>query len=250
VLLALSTASGNLNALPALARSLPQGELFHRQVIGVRTRIASDHSPALTGCDARGLPLTTHHGHAHLLSLDLDDDGHIDHILIWAPDGLSPSDLLAIRAARTTFTRGGVGPLQLAWAGSGNQAEMLLLGQPLGDALQRTIGTSSTWMSVTPFVAPRHLKSRGRNTLEGQVRAELCSRGFVEPAEIRVIDPRTDDRARRQRHHIRIRRFGAPPAVDAAFSLELVFAEPVAGPLSLGYGSHFGLGRFECLPPS
>jgi len=248
VLLALSSRSGNLHALPTLARSLPQGELFHRKMVGIRSRIGSGHSPVLTGCDEEGRPLATHHGHAHVLSLDLDDDGHIDHLLIWAPAGLDDTDLLAIRAARSTHTRGGVGPLRLGWAGCGETSDMARLGHPLGTALRKVVGSSSVWTNVTPFVAPRHLKQRGPNSLAGQIHAELATRGVTVSVEVRVIDARIDDRARRQRHHVRMRRHGAPPPIDAAFTLELVFSEPVVGPLCLGYGSHFGLGRFECVP--
>jgi hypothetical protein len=35
------------------------------------------------------------------------------------------------------------------------------------------------------------------------------------------------------------------PPVDCGFALRLRFAEPVRGPLCLGYGSHFGLGLFQ-----
>jgi CRISPR-associated protein Csb2 len=32
--------------------------------------------------------------------------------------------------------------------------------------------------------------------------------------------------------------------VDAGYALRLRFAEPIRGPLSLGYAAHFGLGLF------
>jgi CRISPR-associated protein Csb2 len=47
------------------------------------------------------------------------------------------------------------------------------------------------------------------------------------------------------RHYVRRRqRGGGPPAVDVGYALRLRFAEPVQGPLTLGYASHFGLGLF------
>ena len=243
----LSTASGNPHALPILARSLPQGEMLHRQVVGARTRIAgAGHSPVLTGCDETGRALSGQHRHGHVLSLDLNADGHVDHLMIWAPDGFDAADLQAIKATRATFIRGGVEPLRLGWVGCGERVDMTSLSHPLGEAMKRVVGESRTWVSVTPFVAPRYLKARGANTLEGQVRSELSSRGIAAPVEVIFLDPREDNRARQQRHHVRVRRFGNAPPVNAAFTLQLVFAEPVAGPLCLGYGSHFGLGRFEC----
>jgi CRISPR-associated protein Csb2 len=245
VLLSLATQSGNLHALPMVRRSLPQGELLHRQLVGLRARIATRHSPVLTGCDDTGMPLAGQHRHLHVLSLDLDGDGHIDHVLLWAEDGFDAVDLRAISTLRTTFTKGGVGPIRIGWAGSGTRATMMALAQPFGDSIRRVVGSSMNWVSASPFVAPRYLKASGRNTIEGQVRAELASRGIEIPVKVQVIDATSDDRARQQRHFVRSRGRGPQPPVDAAFTLRLSFAEPVEGPLCLGYSSHFGLGRFE-----
>ena len=52
------------------------------------------------------------------------------------------------------------------------------------------------------------------------------------------------DLARRLRHYVRARRRASPPPVDAGHVLQLNFADPVRGPLALGYASHFGLGLF------
>jgi CRISPR-associated protein Csb2 len=57
------------------------------------------------------------------------------------------------------------------------------------------------------------------------------------------IDPSL---TRELRHFVRRRaRGGRPPHVDAGFGLRLQFAEPVRGPLLLGYAAHYGLGLFE-----
>lgn len=246
VLLSLSSRSGNDHALPTLARSLPQGEMLHRQMVAARLRLAPDeHSQVLTGCDETGAALRGAHRHAHVLSLDLDEDGHIDHLMVWAPDGLDALDQRALRLTRGTHTKGGVGSLRLAWAGAGERDDFDRLAPPYGTALDRTLGRGRTWISATPFVPPRHLKTRGANTLEGQLRAELASRALPPAKTIEVCDPRHDDHARRLRHHVRVRRHGGAPPVNIGFTLQLTFAEDVHGPLCLGYGSHFGLGRFE-----
>ncbi len=246
VLLSLSTQSGNNHALPVLARSLPQGEMLHRQVVAARLRLAPEtHSQILTGCDESGAALRGAHGHAHVLSLDLDEDGHIDHLMVWAPDGMDALDQRALRMGRGTYTKGGVGALRLAWAGAGQRLNFTSFPAPWGEALAHTIGYARHWVSATPFVPPRHLKSRGEHTLEGQVRAELEVRGLPEPLSVEWLDPQHDDHARRLRHHVRVRRFGPAPPVNVGLVLRLSFAEPVAGPICLGYGSHFGLGRFQ-----
>lgn len=116
---------------------------------------------------------------------------------------------------------------------------------------------------------PRFLKPKGRNTLEGQVRAELEVRGLPQPSAVRRLEPsegelvqkrsaypsthttpgRLDrsevELVQRSRHFlVRRGRGGTPPPVDFGFMLELEFPEPLEGPLALGYGSHFGLGLF------
>lgn len=246
VLLSLTTQSGNNHALPVPARSLPQGEMLHRQMVAARMRLApNEHSRVLTGCDESGAALRGAHGHAHVLSLDLDDDGHIDHLLVWAPDGLDALDQRALRMTRGTYTKGGVGALRLAWAGAGRHDDLHRFPAPFGHALARTAGRSRVWTSATPFVAPRHLKANGANALEGQVRAELASRGLPEPQSIHRLDPQLDEQARRLRHHVRVRRHGKPPPADIGFMLRIEFNDLITGPLCLGYGSHFGLGRFE-----
>jgi CRISPR-associated protein Csb2 len=247
MLLSMATASGNDHALPSVIRTLPQAELLHRALIKTASRNGDVPGKVLTGCDELGKPLTEPHRHAHLLPLDLDDDGHLDHILIWAPMRLDASAQAAVHAVRTTFTKGGVGALRLALVGSGSLAEMRGLSGLYGEKLRGLIGPSAgatEWTSATPLVPPRYLKKRGKNTLQGQVIAELAARGYPEPIGISVLDPRNDARLLRMRHFIRSRRQGPAAPIDTGFSLVLRFAQPLQGPLLLGYGCHFGLGLF------
>lgn len=248
MLLSMATASGNNHALPSVIRTLPQAELLHRALVKAASQYGDAPGKVLTGYDESGEPLTEPHRHAHLLPLDLDEDGHLDHILVWAPMRLNAAAQAAVRAVRATFTKGGVGPLRLALAASGNLAELRGLAGVYGEKLRSLMGSSAgatEWMSVTPFVPPRYLKKRGKNALEGQVIAELSARGLPEPTDIRVLDPHHDQRQLRMRHFIRSRRSGPAAPVDIAFSLALRFAEPIKGPLCLGYGCHFGLGLFS-----
>ncbi len=251
VLLALTTQSGNNHALPSLARSLPQGELLHRTVVSLRQRLHPDvPAPVLTGCDAQRRPLRGKHGHAHVLSLDLDSDGHIDHLLVWAPDGLDRHDQQALRATRKTFTKKGAGELRVSWAAGGDREDMLNLPEPWRTAVHRTVGAASAWISATPFVLPRHPKPRGANSIEGQVRAELRARDLPEPLSVEVLQPQQHASVRQMRHHVRVRQHGPQPVVNTGLVIRLTFAGPVHGPICLGYASHFGLGRFEPAVPS
>lgn len=244
MLLAMATQSGNEHALPSVVRTLAQAEMLHRQLVG---SLRGRHNTVLTGCDEQRTPLKLPHQHAHILPLDLNNDGHLDHILVWAPMGLNGEAQSAIRNARRTFTKGGTGPLRLALAGAASIGELQTLPGIYGGGLRGIFYSSAEWISTTPFVPPRYVKKSGTHTLEGQVRAELASRNLPDLVEMQVLDPHEHDLARRQRHFIRTRRFGPAPPINCCFTLRLKLAEPVRGPICLGYGSHFGLGVFNSI---
>lgn len=244
MLLALSTPSGSRSTLPARERALPQAELVHRSLVAHAGRGKRVDCPELTGKDAGGKPLTGHR-HAHILPIDLDGDGRLDHVVIHAPMGLGPAAQAAVRRLKRTWTKGGVGELQLALAGQGELDDLRALPPPLDagvEALLGPVGGARTWVSLTPLVLPRHLKRRGKNALEGQVIAELASRGMP-PATVEVLG--INDETRKLRHAVRVRRHPArPPPRDTGFAVRLVFDRAVHGPIALGYASHFGLGLF------
>ncbi len=232
------------SALPSVTRTLPQAELFHRAIVGRVAKGQRVHCPELTGKVEDGRPLCDGHRHAHMLPLDLDNDGRLDHIVVYAPMGLGDAAQRGIRTLRRTWTKGGVGNLQLAVAGSGDLEMLRRLPEPLAGEIEKLIGPregSQSWTSITPFVPPRFLKPRGKNSLLGQVNAELESRGFIHAEQIDVLPKESTA----LRHFVRRRqRSGDSPPVDVGYALRLTFAEPVFGPVSLGYASHFGLGLF------
>lgn len=244
MLLSLTTATGNRSALPPSTRTLPQAELFHRAIVGRVGKGRSVHCPELTGRDEHGRPLRDNHAHAHTLPMDLDGDRHLDHLIIYARMGLGDTAQRAIRSLRRTWTKGGVGDIQLAVVGSGDLAALRQLPSPLQRQIEGLLGPADgcqTWQSITPFVPPRFVKHRGRHTLLGQINAELASRRLP-AAESCFVDP---DLTRALRHYVRRRTHGGvPPFADLGYGLRLIFSEPVRGPLILGYASHYGLGLF------
>ena len=262
MLLSLTNASRNDHALPPVTRTLPQAELLHRALVGIASRKGTPPAE-LTGRDAHRRPLRGPHEHAHINPLDLDGDGHLDHILVWAPGGLGVESQAAVRAARMTFTKGGIEPLRLALAATGNLSDMVRLSGVAGRRIARLTRCAANWQSLTPFVPPRHVKARGKNTLEGQIRAELRSRGFPDPATVLPLAPGLRSRSdaapaggavgeggaptwNRFRHFKLARQRGPEPPLTCGFAIRLEFPESVQGPIAIGYGSHFGLGLFEC----
>ena len=260
MLLSLTNTARNDHALPPVTRTMPQAELLHRALVGIAARLGST-PPELTGRDTNGRPLRGPHRHAHINPLDLDGDGHLDHVLIWAPGGLSTDAQAAIRRVRRTPTKGAVEPLRLALAGRGHLRDLTELRGDYGRGIGRIQESSTVWESLTPFVPPRYIKNRGRNTLAGQVRAELLSRSLPEPTVVECLAPvsgvpdgtltppeqatgRGIAEWHRLRHFVTSRQRGPQPPADVGFSIRLEFARPVCGPIAIGYGSHFGLGLF------
>ncbi|MBZ0154326.1 MAG: type I-U CRISPR-associated protein Cas5/Cas6 [Planctomycetes bacterium] len=242
ILLALASGSRSRRVLPQVQRTLPQAELLHRALVACADRQGRSTIDVLTGLDPEGKPLRDHQ-HAHILPLDLDDDDHIDHVLLFARKQFDDGARRAVRSMRRTFTKGGAGELQVAIAGEAGLGDLVRLPSPYGNALASYVGPARTWESSTPFVPPRHLKRRGRNTLSGQVVAELACRGLPE-ATVEVLPISARNLA--FRHFVRRRRPGAPqPPADIGLDLRITFPAPVQGPICLGYGSHFGLGAFR-----
>ena len=246
MLLSLTTPSGNRSALPPCTRTLPQAELFHRAVVARVAKGYSVHCPELTGKDEHDRPLSDNHAHAHILPVDLDGDGHLDHLIIYARMGLRDAARRAIRTIRRTWTKGGVGDIQLAVAGYGDLSMLRRLPTPLDRRVEQLLGPvegSRIWESATPFVPPRFVKPRGKNTLHGQITAELASRRLPKVESVQIDANLT----RELRHYTRRRNYGGvPPFADIGYGLRLIFSDPLRGPLMLGYASHYGLGLFRC----
>ena len=241
--LALTTPSGSRSALPTIARTLPQAELFHGAVVS-KLGFGGEPCPEIVGRDEVGEPLKGHK-HSHVLPVDLDGDGRLDHIVVFARMGLGGRAQSAIREVRKTYMKGGIGELQVAGAGVGALDDLRAIGAGMSQAVDELLGPTTgarSWITTTPFVPPRHLKKNGPSSLVGQVEAELAVRRFP-PAQVEVLDWTGETLA--LRHFVRRRQRGPQPPLDIGFAVRLLFDSPVVGPICLGYGSHFGLGLFR-----
>jgi CRISPR-associated protein Csb2 len=242
MLLALTTPSGSKSALPRVARTLPQAEVLHKALVS-KLGFDGEPCPELVGRDETGEPLKGH-AHAHFLPIDLDGDRRLDHVIVFAPMRLGARAQRAVRSLRRTYMKGGVGELQVAVAGTGTLSDLRAIGAGLANAIEELLGPpggTTAWVSATPFVPPRHLKKQGRSSLAGQVEAELKVRGFP-PPKVEVLEWTSETLA--LRHFVRLRQRGPQPPIDIGFAIQLSFDSPVVGPICLGYGCHFGLGRF------
>ena len=236
--------------LPPLTDALWIGERLRRALMSW-----SDASPVFAGKDAEGLPLEGHR-HAFLLPADDDDDGRIDHIVVCCREGFGPRERHALAAVRTLWQSGGRPDLRLVLTGMGEPHELGGLDRSRDEA--PVLAEASAWTSRTPFVLVRHPKRHrdGRPKLrpdgtwvdgpEDQLQRELARRGLPQPLTLEPL-PATRVRGRDLRwlHFRRERQSGGGRrGTPGAFGFRIAFAEPVRGPLALGYGSHFGLGQF------
>jgi CRISPR-associated protein Csb2 len=170
------------------------------------------------------------HVHAHYLFLDLDEDGLLDAAVVWAPEGLTDTDVAALtRIDRLHFGEPGFRPLRLAVESSGSMPDLLP---------ERWVGRAVRWQSATPFAPYRHPK-KGQplsEFLAAEVSRELTTRGLPTASEVRMREgPWLSFRRRRTLRDREHRGFGLDVVLDAA----------VEGPLALGALSHFGLGLFR-----
>jgi hypothetical protein len=130
------------------------------------------------------------------------------------------------------------------------------IGAPVGassDASKcgaKVFATSKRWRSVTPFSLPRFPNRGGgkpprpRDLPEAQLVQELVARDLPEPISIRRIEgyqPVGRPLVRWLEFHTQ--RFKGTQGKGLA-GFEIEFAEPVSGPIAIGFGCHFGLGLF------
>jgi CRISPR-associated protein Csb2 len=118
--------------------------------------------------------------------------------------------------------------------------------RPVGTSI---LASSERWRSMTPFSLPRFpyradRKPRPSESAESQLIRELRSRGLPEPITVKRIEGyQANGRPLVRWLEFHTRRFNGTQGKGLA-GFEIEFAQPVAGPIALGFGCHFGLGLF------
>lgn len=218
--------------LPRVEESVRIGELVRLALMGrARRRLGENNiPPVFSGHD---LPADNRHQHAFFLPWDTDGDGRLDRVLIHVPAGFEGDERRVIQDLRRIWQRDG-GEWQLVLEGIGDRS--------VGGSLTQT---ASRWESVIPYLHPWHVKKAF--TVEDQLRRECRERGLPEPVEINRKDfVHIGGRERRPVDYHRFRSKRGLRQPDRRGGLwQLVFPEPVQGPLALGFGCHFGLGLFH-----
>lgn len=231
--------------LPRIEDALCIGEVLRFATMGrARRLLGPDALPTeLSGHD---LDDSNRHGHAFWLPEDENGDGLIDHVLIHVPDGLS-SESIRVLTALQSLKRDEGEPLRLMLEGIGPVA--------LFGSFTPLVKESAAWRSVTPYMHPWHLKKPQMRSPEAhhaaileQLRREWRARGEGFPEIIDFTEMPSVGFGGRQLRPLHFRRFRRKRELTQPDTLgrlmELRFAQPVRGPLALGFGCHFGLGLF------
>ena len=187
------------------------------------------------------------HPHAFWLPEDADEDGWIDHIVVYIAGGMDRSVRLRLDritriwlGERQSRPRPGDDPgvdeWRLALEGFGRPKDF--------EGGSRILASSRRWRSLTPFLAPGYLKKAGH---AGEV-LRLLRRRWYDTDVIAITERNAINvggTPRTALHFHRFRSRGHEQRGDSSGALlEIQFLEEVRGPLALGYGSHFGLGMF------
>ena len=221
-----------LGARPQIGKTVMVAELMRRSVMSkIGDMLGKNAIPEyISGHDRRGEPLRSNHRQAFWLPTDADHDGLVDHIAVYVQDGFE-KNIESVFYQIKELNDGQDLKFGMFFNGFYNKMDL----EKKCNLFQKY----KHWNSVTPYFAPWHIKKNfGR---DDQIRKECEKRGFPCPA--------IEDSSVNQRMQILTARFynlhnKLRPPDPTDHVMRLSFNEPVRGPLSLGYCSHFGLGMF------
>ena len=225
--------------LPRVEDTVRIGELFRRAVMSEAKKLyGEDAIPSVIS--GHGLPKENRHRHAFYLPWDSPisgrtngGDGRIDRLIFHLPDGMDQ------------HTRQIAERLNRLWSRDGGEWQIVLENIGEAEAGGDLLAKVSEWESVTPYLHPWHMK-RGFD-VGAQIRRECAMRGMPEPVELTPLPAiKVGAQLRQSLHFRRFREKRDLEQPDRQGSFwRIRFAQPVDGPMSLGFGCHFGLGLFR-----
>jgi CRISPR-associated protein Csb2 len=234
---------------PRITQALSIGERFHRALV---SRCGAS---VFTGCDSLGQPLASGHQHAFYLSECEPKRGRVKFLTLYARMGFDSEARRALEQLRQTWGYDGH-KLQLILLGTGERAEFAGENADAGHSLP--LASAKKWVSLTPFVPTRHLKTRNNGTPkldetglaigspEHDLRRLLKQAGFPEPLTVEPVPHLALGAGRiRWLEFQRTRKHGnGARAGQRGYGFLITFPGSVDGPIAVGYGAHFGLGLF------
>ena len=229
---------------PSIKDTMRVGDLMRSACMAIYGRNNDmNTSYTFSGKDDHGRPLTEHM-HAFYLPTYEAQKKVLDHITVVARGGFDKKELDVLLSVQKLY-RHRIIDTQLIFQGCGlldNFRDVPILKE------------SRAWISSTPLILTRHTKYRGKggdkhivDGPEEQIRAEIRNRygSLSILRDIKMEDSHTNifGTSIKPRDFFRWRRHGSV-GDGRTYKVRLEFERPVQGPITLGYGSHFGLGMF------
>jgi CRISPR-associated protein Csb2 len=208
-----------------------------------------------TGLGEDGKPRTDHR-HTHIFCEANGSRDAVTHITVWATMGFDEAACLALRRLNKIWGHGGH-DISLVLHGIGGMEDFKEC--PLF-AVQKP---AKVWRSLTPFVSTRYAKTfrNGRPKIDasgwqvGSGAHDLLRLLALHPQGTAATIKQCDERERPFQfgnRHLRSLQFqtirhegGGNRGNSSGNAFTITFAEPISGPLALGYGCHFSLGLFQ-----
>jgi len=220
------------NPLPRVEDSLRMGELMRKAVMRAFGKDADGRHRAPPIFSGHDLPKGNRHRHAFYLPWDSNGDGRLDRLILHVPDGMDAEQQRVLARLNRLWSR--------------DRGEWRLVPEAVGGIDVGGVLTqkSAVWQSVTPYLHPWHVKKRFG--IEDQLRRECQARGLPEPIRLERLEQVRV--GHRHRGPIHFRRFRSKRGLEQPDRLgsfwRVIFPEPIAGPLALGFACHFGMGLF------
>lgn len=238
--------------LPRLTEAVPVAERVREGLMSRGGAVS-----VFSGKDDDGRPLRGHR-HAFILPEANGRHGQLTHVTVFAERGFEPKALSALHRLPKVWGHGGH-DIQTVLIGVGTRETFA--GEDLDAGECPLLVESKVWVSRTPFVPTRHPKATraGEPKLDRGLQIGSPEHDLLRLLrELRPDDPlpepvraqRTDgthlggkavrwSAFRTQRKKGEGRR-----ASGLGYGFRIEFPRPVAGPIAVGYGAHFGLGLF------
>ena len=202
-----------------------------------------DTSKTFSGKDDHKKPLEGHK-HAFYLPTYETQNKEIDHITIFAKCEFNTEELEALFSLKRLYQYN-LMSMRLVFEGCGtidNFTEVPIFRK------------ESVWVSATPMVLSRHIKYRGKGSdkhmvdgpieqITNEIKHRYNSSYKIKDIQIDETPTNIQNTDIKPFNFFRWRNHGRV-GNDKTYKVRLEFEEPVRGPITLGYGSHFGLGMF------
>ncbi len=241
--------------IPRFTDFLRISEKIHQKLV----KVSDGKSSHLRGTDDSRQALKNHQ-HTSIF-FDTDKKRGIGSFTLYCPKGFTDQEIEIFQKMKPLWEKAATIQIIPIFVGGEKDA---------GNDLDDFFGSSKVWKSATPFVGTRHPKRNRKGEPKfGNILVMLDGKeqflqkaspvhdllrllelgGHPMPIAIRTIKATiVDDRETAWRYFGSTRKGGKGargPVAPTGFELE--FEEELKGPLSFGYGSHFGLGLFTCV---